>query len=93
MGTTLIRTRFGGSVTGLTLVSFFLMVGSSVIAAWSDISTTLARYSTGVAMIDPTTGAELPSMGFSAGLSVGYFWMAVNCLSSAAYVSLRDLSR
>jgi GDP-mannose transporter len=29
---------FGNSVTGLTLVSFALIVGSSVIAAWADVN-------------------------------------------------------
>lgn len=77
---------FGGHVTGLTLVSFALMVGSSIIAAWSDISTTLARLSTGAAVLDPTSGAEIPLKGMVGGFNVGYMWMFVNCLASAAYV-------
>lgn len=80
---------FGGHVTGLTLVSFFLMVGSSVIAAWSDISTTLARISTGVAVVDPTSGAEVPLSGAAvSGFNVGYAWMFINCVASAAYVNI-----
>jgi len=79
---------FGGHVTGLTLVSFFLMVGSSVIAAWSDISTTLARMSTGVAVVDPISGAEVPLTSDAVGgFNLGYAWMFVNCVASAAYVS------
>lgn len=78
---------FGGHVTGLTLVSFVLMVGSSIIAAWSDISNAMAA-SAG-AIVDPTTGAELPLVpggGLLANINVGYLWMAMNCVFSAAYV-------
>jgi hypothetical protein len=79
---------FGGHVTGLTLVSFFLMVGSSVIAAWSDISTTLARMSAGIAVVDPTSGADVPlAVPVASGFNVGYAWMFINCIASAAYVS------
>ena len=93
--------RFGGNVSGLTLASFFLMVGSSVIAAWADISSTLARLSIGVAVVDPTSGAEVPipapthMLGW---LNIGYAWMFLNCIASAAYVrplrrlALRDRS-
>ncbi|KAK1927351.1 hypothetical protein DB88DRAFT_477706 [Papiliotrema laurentii] len=78
---------FGGHVTGLTLVSFFLMVGSSVIAAWSDISTTLARLSAGIAVVDPTSGADVPlAVPVASGFNVGYAWMFINCIASAAYV-------
>ncbi|KAK4688565.1 GDP-mannose transporter, partial [Tremellales sp. Uapishka_1] len=78
---------FGGSVTGLTLVSFALMVGSSVIAAWSDISTTLARISAGVAVLDPTTGIDVPlPVGVIGRLNAGYGWMFINSVTSAAYV-------
>jgi GDP-mannose transporter len=64
---------FSGSVTGLTLVAFALMVGSSVIAAWADISAALAG------TVDQTTGRDI-------GINVGYVWMALNCFCSAAYV-------
>jgi GDP-mannose transporter len=80
---------FGGHVTGLTLCSFFLMVGSSIVAAWSDISNAMVA-KTGGATIDPITGAELPLVGSAgsilANLNVGYLWMGCNCLFSAAYV-------
>ncbi|KAI9486134.1 MAG: hypothetical protein EXX96DRAFT_495818 [Benjaminiella poitrasii] len=59
---------FGGSVTHLMLVSFSLMVLSSVIAGWADISDTLSQ----IVTLDSTF--------------VGYFWMATNCLASAAFV-------
>lgn len=79
---------FGGSVTGLTLAAFALMVGSSVIAAWADISTTLARLSEGIAVVDPTSGAEVPLPSSVIGsLNAGYVWMFINCIASAAYVS------
>ncbi|WVO14439.1 GDP-mannose transporter 2 [Cryptococcus depauperatus] len=78
---------FGGHVTPLTLCSFFLMVGSSIIAAWSDISTTLVRLSMGVAIIDPTSGVDVPlPNNVASQFNIGYLWMFVNCIASAAYV-------
>lgn len=63
------------------------MVGSSVIAAWADISTTLSTLAADVAVVDPTSGAEIPlPSGVIGKLNAGYLWMAVNCLASAAYV-------
>ncbi|KAL0137874.1 hypothetical protein V8B55DRAFT_1532851 [Mucor lusitanicus] len=59
---------FGGSVTHLMLVSFGLMVLSSVIAGWADINDTLSQ----ITELDTTLA--------------GYFWMATNCLASAAFV-------
>ena len=78
---------FGGHVTGLTLCSFFLMVGSSIIAAWTDISNAMIAKNGG-ATVDPTTGLELPIVTGSllANINVGYLWMACNCMFSAAYV-------
>ncbi|KAJ9107672.1 hypothetical protein QFC21_001132 [Naganishia friedmannii] len=79
---------FGGHVTGLTLVAFALMVGSSVVAAWTDISTTLNAVANVAEAIDPITGAEVPIMAKSmlGSINTGYFWMASNCVFSAAYV-------
>jgi len=76
---------FGGKVTALTFVSFIFMVISSTVAAWSDVSTALSdslpAVSTGV------SANTLQSLaGAVRGLNVGYFWMLVNCLTSAAYV-------
>ncbi|GAA5810876.1 GDP-mannose transporter into the lumen of the Golgi [Mucor flavus] len=59
---------FGGNVTRLMLVSFGLMVFSSVIAGWADINDTLTQI------------AELDTA------FIGYFWMATNCVASAAFV-------
>ncbi|TFK51677.1 UDP-galactose transporter [Heliocybe sulcata] len=76
---------FGGRVTGLTFVSFIFMVLSSIIAAWSDITDTLQA--------SLTTGEPVPSLAGLSGvtnivrnLNVGYFWMLINCMTSAAYV-------
>ncbi|KAI0704369.1 UDP-galactose transporter [Cytidiella melzeri] len=72
---------FGGRVTGLTLVSFFFMVFSSVVAAWADISEALV-------LGDPAVSEGLAwnITGVVRNLNVGYFWMLLNCLASAAYV-------
>ncbi|KJA25683.1 hypothetical protein HYPSUDRAFT_37112 [Hypholoma sublateritium FD-334 SS-4] len=76
---------FGGRVTGLTFVSFIFMVISSIIAAWTDVSSGIADSVPAVG-----TGASLSNLqtlaGAVQGLNVGYFWMLVNCLTSAAYV-------
>jgi GDP-mannose transporter len=63
---------FGGSVTGLTLFSFGLMVFSSIIAAWADIKH--AVESTGDATATVST------------LNSGYLWMLINCLCTSSYV-------
>lgn len=63
---------FGGSVTGLTLFSFGLMVFSSVIAAWADI-----RYA--LESSGDTTGKIST-------LNAGYIWMLINCLCTSSYV-------
>ncbi|WWD21276.1 GDP-mannose transporter 1 [Kwoniella shandongensis] len=75
---------FNGIVTGLTLCSFALMVGSSIIAAWADITSAWAKSPE----LDPTTGLDIISGPTSTigGLNAGYVWMAMNCLASAAYV-------
>ena len=81
---------FNGTVTGLTMCSFALMVGSSVIAAWADIS---AAWSVA---LDPTTGREILNTGnegYFGSINVGYIWMGLNCLVSAAYVSHLSVSR
>ncbi|KAI9371113.1 hypothetical protein BJX61DRAFT_543971 [Aspergillus egyptiacus] len=63
---------FGGSVTGLTLFSFGLMVFSSIIAAWADIKH--AVESSGDATSKVST------------LNAGYIWMLINCLCTSSYV-------
>lgn len=69
---------FGGSVTSMTLLSFGLMVFSSIVAAWADISHALSSHSG-----DSTTGEAADKV---ATLNAGYVWMLINCFCSAAYV-------
>lgn len=71
---------FGGSVTPLTLASFALMVVSSIVAAWSDISHVVNTYGASAAS---NVGSVTPQLST---LNSGYLWMAVNCFASAAYV-------
>lgn len=67
---------FGGSVTGMALFSFGLMVLSSIVAAWADIRAAIDSYGSSSA----ETAVALST------LNAGYIWMLVNCLSSASYV-------
>ncbi|KAL2003890.1 hypothetical protein VTN02DRAFT_1739 [Thermoascus thermophilus] len=63
---------FGGSVTGLTLFSFGLMVLSSIIAAWADIKHAVES------SVDATAKVST--------LNAGYIWMLINCLCTSSYV-------
>ncbi|KAE8148221.1 GDP-mannose transporter [Aspergillus avenaceus] len=63
---------FGGSVTGLTLFSFGLMVLSSIIAAWADIRHAVES--------NGDTSAKVST------LNSGYIWMLINCLCTSSYV-------
>ncbi|KAH8116416.1 GDP-mannose transporter [Phellopilus nigrolimitatus] len=76
---------FGGRVTGLTFMSFVIMVISSVIAAWSDIANAL----------DKTWSPQDPAAAIGGlhavqsaltQVNIGYFWMFFNCIMSAAFV-------
>ncbi|KAI9677631.1 MAG: GDP-mannose transporter into the lumen of the Golgi [Caeruleum heppii] len=67
---------FGGSVTGLTLFSFGLMVLSSLIAAWADIQHALQHYGHS----SSEASAQIST------LNAGYIWMMFNCFCSATYV-------
>ncbi len=69
---------FGGKVTSLALFSFFLMVLSSVIAAWSDVKSILIASTESVAVASSSSQANT--------YNIGYFWMFVNCFFSAAFV-------
>lgn len=66
---------FGGRVSPMSLLSFGLMVLSSVVAAWADIQSALAG---DFGMGDTTTAV--------ATLNAGYAWMGMNVFCSAAYV-------
>ncbi|KIY52921.1 UDP-galactose transporter [Fistulina hepatica ATCC 64428] len=73
---------FGGRVTKLSFLSFILMILSSMIAASSDI----AVYNQGI-LIVYNEGFSLGRMaGMFGEANVGYMWMLINCLCSAAYV-------
>ena len=67
---------FGGSVTGMSLFSFGLMVLSSVIAAWADIQHALQN----LGHASDEASAKIST------LNAGYMWMLLNCICSAAYV-------
>lgn len=67
---------FGGSVTGMALFSFGLMVASSVIAAWADVQHALS----GSGKSSAASSKEIST------LNAGYLWMLFNCFCSAAYV-------
>lgn len=62
---------FGGSVSALSLVSFALMVFSSIVAAWSDFSNAKSLTS---------AGATIST------LNAGYAWMLLNVFCAAMYV-------
>ncbi|KAL1858961.1 GDP-mannose transporter into the lumen of the Golgi [Diaporthe australafricana] len=63
---------FGGEVTPIALLSFGLMVLSSIIAAWADIQAAL-------------TGGYDASVSVST-LNAGYAWMGMNVFCTASYV-------
>ena len=67
---------FGGSVTGMALFSFGLMVLSSIIAAWADIQHALQNYGHS----DTEASAKVST------LNAGYMWMMVNCFCTTTYV-------
>ena len=67
---------FGGSVTGMALFSFGLMVLSSIIAAWADIQHALQSYG---------HSSHEASARIST-LNAGYVWMLLNCLCTSTYV-------
>ena len=66
---------FGGAVSPMALFSFGLMVLSSVIAAWADITHALKSH-----------GKSAKGAAEIATLNAGYIWMLVNCLCTASYV-------
>lgn len=65
---------FGGSVTPLALLSFGLMVLSSVVAAWADIQ----------AAVDGAHSAETSAA--LATLNTGYAWMGMNVVCTSSYI-------
>lgn len=66
---------FGGNVTPLLLLSFSLMVLSSVVAAWADIQAAI----NGV-------GHSVETAAAISTLNTGYTWMGLNVICTALYV-------
>ncbi|CDZ97014.1 gdp-mannose transporter [Phaffia rhodozyma] len=64
---------FGGKVTNLTICSFGLMILSSLVASWPELSKSFAASPTAVAA---ASGSD----------TIGYFWMAINCVATATYL-------
>lgn len=62
---------FGGSVTPLALLSFGLMVLSSVVAAWADTRSASQTAEAAAAL---------------ATLNAGYAWMGLNVFCTASYI-------
>lgn len=73
---------FGGEVTPLTFFSFIIIVLSSVVAAWSDLSIAREAAAATADALDP----EAIETSALALLNVGYLWMLLNCLSNAGFV-------
>ncbi|ERS97166.1 GDP-mannose transporter [Sporothrix schenckii 1099-18] len=65
---------FGNTITPLTLVSFGLMVFSSVVAAWADVRAALGG-------AHPAVANEAVST-----LNLGYAWMGANVFCSATFL-------
>ncbi|KAF5521727.1 GDP-mannose transporter [Colletotrichum aenigma] len=66
---------FGGSVSPLSLLSFGLMVLSSVVAAWADV-----QHALGGSSHTAEASAAVST------LNAGYAWMGMNVCCTAAYV-------
>lgn len=66
---------FGGSVSPLSLLSFGLMVLSSVVAAWADV-----QHALGGGSHTAEASAAVST------LNAGYAWMGMNVCCTAAYV-------
>lgn len=91
---------FDGRITRLVFTSFVLMVLSSVVAAWPDITRSVgaptqhprrATPSNALGMYAPAPGTAPygtapPAAHWSSWGENGYVWMLINCLVSAAYV-------
>ena len=72
----------------MILTTHVSQVVSSVIAAWADISDALTA---GDPAVVEAVGGGLSSVtGVVSKLNVGYFWMFLNCITSAAFVSIKN---
>lgn len=78
---------FGGEVTPLTLFSFLIIVLSSVVAAYSDMS--IAKEAAAAAAALAAENGEIikeTATGLIESLNIGYIWMFLNCVSNAGFV-------
>lgn len=66
---------FGGTVSGMALFSFGLIVLSAVVAAWADIQQAIQSY-----------GSSTEAAESLATLNAGYIWMLANCFATATYI-------
>ncbi|KAI9461459.1 hypothetical protein HD554DRAFT_2129858 [Boletus coccyginus] len=70
------------------MISFLLMILSSILAAWMDVSN-MAGAAGDIPPASATIGIDLELVsGAIKKLHVGYLWMLLNCLASAGYVLL-----
>lgn len=67
---------FGGTVTGMALASFGLMVLSSIVAAWADFQHAMTAHG---------NASEKQNQEIST-LHSGYVWMMLNCFCTATYL-------
>ena len=66
---------FGGSVSPMSLLSFGLMVLSSVVAAWADIQAAV----NGI-------GHSMETSAALSTLNAGYAWMGLNVVCTSSYI-------
>lgn len=66
---------FGGRVTSIVLLSFGLMVFSSIVAAWADVQAALGG-----------VGTNKSSSDAMSTLNLGYAWMFANVVTTSAFV-------
>ena len=66
---------FGGSVSSMSLLSFGLMVLSSVVAAWADIQAAV----NGI-------GHSMETSAALSTLNAGYAWMGLNVVCTSSYI-------
>ncbi|KAG8220865.1 hypothetical protein J3R82DRAFT_2360 [Butyriboletus roseoflavus] len=79
---------FNGRITGLTMIAFLLIVLSSILAAWADV-TNIADAAGDIPPASAAMGIGLDLVStVMQRLHIGYLWMLLNCLASAAYVLL-----
>lgn len=75
-------------LTGSSLTTYQVL--SSVVAAWADVTAASEVVAQAVPPATAGLGSSLELVsGVVQKLNVGYMWMLINCMASAAYVSTR----